>query len=786
MSPKKLIASFTFLLINFISFQLISVQYENQIIERIDVEMMNLSANAPFDSKGIKARIKSKEGDRFSQIIFDNDLKTLAKDYDRIDPILECIEGKVYITLKIWPKPTIRTLVWRGNERINTKDLENELGIASGAVFDRQEFNTAFHKLKAYYISKGFFEAQLEYIVTPDSLSNQVDIEIIVREGRAGRINDIVFINFTPEERDCLLEMIVTKTYNFFLSWLTEEGTYREEAIQQDEYTILNFLQNRGYADAKVKIDVRETSCDRITLYITANKGEVYRFGHITLNGITLFPIEDVQKRIIIKEGMRYSPEKLNQTITNISDFYGKYGYIDAAVNYEPRLVTDQYIYDIDLRVEEGDQYRVGLIKVFGNSSTQSSVILHETLLIPGEIFNIEKLKLSEERLKNIGYFNSVNVYAVKSEASCGGLGGNFRDVHIEVEEKGTGHFGTFIGYSTVESLFGGFSITETNFNYKGIRRALYGKGMSLMRGGGEYLSFNTTIGTKTRSYVLSWNKPYFMDTKWIVGFDLEQASTRYVSKDYDINASGFELHAVYPLNQFMRIRPHYRFKYTDISVDSEAPRRLRREARNSGAISAIGLTFTYDSTNHPLFPTKGFKSVAEGEYAGIGGKHHFLGLAYLNSYYFKIKEFDTKGVWKVRCDTRFLYPLGRSTASSIPIDERLFLGGDNTLRGFRPYKPGPKYKRGDPRGGISMQILSLEYSRPLWKDKVVGLAFVDAGSLTFKKFAFGRFYTSIGWGFRISVFESIPPVVLGMGYPLNPKRRGDVKKFFIAVGGRF
>ena len=50
--------------------------------------------------------------------------------------------------------------------------------------------------------------------------------------------------------------MIVTKEYNLFTSWLTNQGTYNEEAVQQDQFTILNYLQNEGYADAKVEIKV--------------------------------------------------------------------------------------------------------------------------------------------------------------------------------------------------------------------------------------------------------------------------------------------------------------------------------------------------------------------------------------------------------------------------------------------------------------------------------------------------------------------------------------------------
>lgn len=762
-----------------------SMQYESQVIEHVEIAIV--PPDASFDPQPIKSRIKSRIGDLFSQATFDSDLKLLAQEFNRVEPTLDCIDGKVFITLKIQPKPIIRVIAWTGNDRISTDDLSKELGIVPGALFDRLAFNKAFHKLKTHYVTQGFFEAELDYMVLSEPSSNRVDIEIMIHEGRAGKINEIFFVNFTGEEIEDLCEQMVTKRYCRFTSWFSGEGTYHEDAIQHDEFVILNYLQNEGYADAKVAIKVCESGSDRIMLYITADKGEKYFFGHISVNGNTLFDDQEIWRRVIVSEGIPYSPERLTQTVTNITDYYGKYGYIDAVVNFEPRLVCDQYIYDVDFTIEEGEQFRVGLIKVFGNCMTQSRVILHETLLIPGEIFNTSKLKLTEERLSNIGYFKTVNVYAVKSEECGTNLGGNFRDVHIEVEETSTGHFGLFLGYSTTEGIFGGFSVTESNFNYKGLSQVGQ-KGLSALRGGGEYASFNTTIGSKSRSYGVSWNKPYFMDTPWIVGFDADNSNTRYVSDDYNIQSSGINIHAVYPINPFLRGGCYYRFKYSHVDIDKEkATRQLIRAAKNSGIISAIGLSLTYDTTNHPLYPTKGFKSRLESEYAGIGGRHHFIGLAYINSYYFKFNKLDRIGIWKIRADARFIIPLGQS-ANSIPIDERIFLGGNNMIRGYRPYQLGPEYRKShDPKGGISMQLLSLEYSRPLFK-RFEFFSFIDAGHLTMKKWDFtsDRLYASMGYGFRISIFENAPPVVLGIGYPLNARKNRQVKRFFMTLGGNF
>ena len=382
-----------------------------------------------------------------------------------------------------------------------------------------------------------------------------------------------------------------------------------------------------------------EYSCDRIVIVITADKGEMYRFGKITFEGNTLFCDEEIMEQFRIAEGKPYSPDRLRESMLKIVDLYGKFGYIDANADFEPTLNSDCPIYDIHLTIDEGDEYRVGLIKVFGNCSTQNCVILHECLLIPGEVFNILRLKKTEERLRNVGYFKTVNVYAVRCDDSSI-FGSNYRDVHIEVEETNTGNFSAFGGFSNVESVFGGFSISEKNFNYRGLSK-VFTEGYSAVRGGGEYAYFNTTIGNKSRNYIFSWSKPYFHDTNWIVGFDIEKSNIRYISNDYSFDAFGFTLHAKYPINDYMRLGWHYRFKDTQVHVTEAGDLNplLLADAKNDGLVAAMGVAFAYDSTDHPRKPTCGHRSRIEAEYAGLGGHYNFLGLAYINTWYYTLSK---------------------------------------------------------------------------------------------------------------------------------------------------
>lgn len=806
---KNLLIFFSLLLIlpsPLISPSLTASQIDNLVIEKIDI-IGNVPEGAHFDPSVVKGKIKTRQGDFFSQIVFDNDLKTLATEYDRIEPSFEVINKKLIITLKVWPKPLIRSIIFRGNNHINSKDLQKELEIKICTVFDRLAFNKAFQKIKAYYVKKGYFEAELNYRVVDDPATQEVDIEVIIDEGRSGWISRIHFEGFHPDEEEDIAEMMVTKKLNFFLSWLSNEGLYNEEAINYDQNQIINYLQNRGYADAVVTIEPRDstTFCERIHLYITANRGERYTIGKLSFEGNLLFCNEEIENLFLVKEGGWYSPERIQETATRIESLYGRKGYIDASVSYEPKLVLDdpcfpKTTYSIHYTIEEGTPYNVGLIKVFGNDTTQTNVILHETLLTPGEVFNTEKLKRTEERLKNIGYFSDVNVYAVRSEHE--GLPGNYRDVHVEVAEQQTGKFGTFLGYSTAESVFGGINITEKNFNSAGLA-SFFDKDScdpcnQSLRGGGEFLSTTIQLGQKGSSYGLSWTKPYFLDTNWSVGFDIEYSKSSYISSDYDIKALGYNLRANYEINSFMRFGWHYRIRNSRVNLDDAAKLyftdpELYCASKIRGLISATGVSFGYDSTDRFDMPTRGFRSILEAEFAGVGGDHTFWGFAYLNSYYLSPRQYFPDNEWmqewvrgtlKFRADFRFLLPTG-GNIDNLPLDERIYLGGVNVVRGFKEYKMGPQFENTDPKGGVSMQIYSIEYNQ-VFNKRFTGFLFIDAGHLSDQDFSMGPVYWSYGAGARLKVMDSFPPVTLGLGFPVNPRKDNWVKNFFMSFGANF
>lgn len=759
--------------------------YENKIVGQIDVVFEKQDPENPFEPKSVLSRLKTRVGDPFSQLTFDRDLKSLSDEYDRVEPVIYLKNNEVHITLRLWPRPMIHSINWEGNERIKSKKLQKELYVKPFTIFNRQEFNKKFNKVKEFYIKKGYFESQLSYSVHSIPNTNQIDIQVRVHEGRSGKIKKIVFKGFTRSERSALFEMMYTKKYNFLTSWLTGTGTFHEDALEQDKMQILNYLHNRGYADAHVDIQLKDDEgSGKIIIEITAHRGTQYTFGNVTFEGNALLSNEDIEKRILIHSGETFSPEQIRETSQRIKDLYGQKGYIEANIHYETHLMENEPVYNVNFYIDEGEQYKIGLIRIFGNSSTKNHVILRESLLVPGELFDSRKLKATQTRLENIGYFKSVNVYAVRSTDDLG-LGPNYRDVYIEVEETTTGNVSLFLGFSTVDDIFGGLELTERNFNIKGMGKALRGN-ISELRGGGEYFHIRTSLGKKQTNYLVSWMDPYFQDTLWRFGFEVSRTTSRLQSEDYDIETLGFSLFASYPISNFWTFGTRYRLRNTDNKVQSKAGEEVVREFDQRGIISGINASLGYDSTDSSYKPHRGLRSYIEAEFVGIGGDFLFLKFGYVNALYIPVWS---KGTLKGRADFHFINPLGRigrtkSRQEEVPLSERFFLGGETTVRGYKPYSIGPQTSTGDPTGGISSGLLSVEYCQEIFKLLDV-FAFFDAGSVSDKEFKIPKLRMSYGVGARLELMNRTP-IIVGYGIPINPERSDDKKKFFFSMGGQF
>lgn len=732
-------------------------------VKNICVIIRNPPPAKTFDTQKITSEMKTKAGGVFVEEDFDQDLKELSKQYDHVEPDLEISGSSISITLYVTLKYKISSIEVSGTNYVSKKKVLKEINLDTGDDFTREKWIEGLNKAKTLYLRKGFYLVNFDDRVCYDDCNSTVSLQLCIDEGHGGRIGEIRFVGVDEEDAKELTSAMLCARYHPCLAYLPGKvRCYQREVAERDEIVLTETLHNKGYADASVKV-YTEPSCegDRLNLVIVVEKGPLYTVGTISIRGNKAFSKADLLPCIKVYNKNPFSSACLAETTRALRDKYGACGFIDAVIAVEPKLRgASNHIYDIDINIDENDQYWVRMINVSGNKCTRTRVVLNETLLCPGELFSLKKMEWSEQRICNTGLFKSTNVYPTSTEDP------NYKDLNIEVEEGDTGNVGLFLGLNSFKSIFGGVDITEQNFNACGILGLFATRNFSCLRGNGEYLHLKANIGDKSTTYLGQWTKPYFFDTPWIVGFDVQKDYNRYMSKGYTLKTADFDTHATYILNCYLKFRTHYRLKYSSASVKDDKNPLLKEEGHQNGLISMLGAALYYDSTDHPRRPTKGFRSRLSYDYAGLGGKFDYMKFSYLNTYYYPICR---RGIFKLRGDLQFIKTYSHTDPTDLPLGERLYQGGETSVRGYRPYILGPKFGNNEPRGGMSSFLISEEYQHMLIPNpRIDAFVFCDAGYVSLSEFTLGRHAASVGFGVRLEVMKNVP-MAFGMGYPIHP-----------------
>ncbi|MFN0065715.1 MAG: BamA/TamA family outer membrane protein, partial [Chlamydiales bacterium] len=205
--------------------------------------------------------------------------------------------------------------------------------------------------------------------------------------------------------------------------------------------------------------------------------------------------------------------------------------------------------------------------------------------------------------------------------------------------------------------------------------------------------------------------------------------------------------------------------------------------------LSSVGVLFIYDNTDHPRRPTDGLRSRFLYELYGLGGNFQMMKFSYLNSFYYPVVK---NLVFKARLDFNFIHKYGTTTTFDVPFSERFFLGGETTVRGYRPYVIGPKFDAMQPYGGLSSTLFSEELQYTLWKCPFIDLfCFVDGGTVNLEEFTIQNLNTAVGFGTRIEVMKNTP-MMFGLGWPIHPteivngQKVNNAQRFFFSMGGTF
>jgi len=741
------------------------------------VKAIEITGNKSISANTVISKMKTKIGSLYLENIVSDDIKRLylLGYFSDIKIETEDYADGVKLIIKVIERAIIEKISFEGLKHLYMQDekLRELINLQSKEkqYLDYPKLKEDCESLRKLYEKKGFSDAKVDYKLDTRQATNQVFVTFVVEEGKRLRITKVIVEGNKHYPARRILRLMKTKR-----SWLLNPGILKDEVLSEDIERINSFYKKEGFADVKVEYNIkRDAKRPHLILTIKIEEGKKYLVGEIKIQGNSSIPEKDI--RPSLKEcipGKVFSQEGLKQDIVNIQAIYFDRGYIFARADATTALNSLSGRVDIQYSIIESEIAYVDKIKIRGNVKTKDLVIRRELRIHPGDKFDGDKLRRSKERLQNLGFFEEISYDTEPSDAS------SKRDLIVEVKEAKTGAFSFGGGYSTVDQFVGFIEVEQKNFDWRNF---------PYFTGDGQDLRVRASFGTVSDSYTLSFTEPWVFDYPVSFGFDLYKTTHQResdVGYGYDEDRTGGDIRLGKEISEYLSANFMYRYERISIgNIPPEASSDLKKEdGRN--AISSAEFGLTYDSRDSVFNPTKGYVLTGSLECAGgpfSGDKDFFKFFGRASKYFplFRGSVLEFKG------RVGLADPYGDS--EEIPIYERLFAGGAETVRGYEERKVGPiDTETKDPLGGESMLIGNIEYTYPLL-EFLKGAAFFDTGNVwkRMSDLGNGHFKSSVGLGVRIKT--PIGPIRLDYGIPLNKGPAEETKskgRFHFSVSHGF
>jgi len=652
----------------------------------------------------VRSYMTVRPGDSFSQAALDDSLTSLFATGLFADVVMRR-DGSVLV-VSVVENPIINRIAFEGNRRISDDVLEAEVQLRPRVVFTRTRVQNDVARILEVYRRSGRFAATVEpQIIQLDQ--NRVDLVFEIDEGPMTGVRRISFVGNRAFSDARLREQLQTQESRWW-RFLTSDDTYDPDRLAYDRELLRRYYLKNGYADFRIVSAVAELTPDREAFYITftVDEGERYRFGNIDLTStLPSVDVESLRPLITTNEGDWYSSTEVETTIAKLTEALADQQF--AFVDIRPLITRnrEENLINITYEINEGPRVFVERINITGNVRTVDHVIRRQMQLVEGDPFNGSKLRRSETNIRNLGYFERVNVNTVPGSQPDQTI------VNVDVAEQATGELSIGAGFSTEDGPLADFGIRERN-----------------LLGRGQELGLSFTISGEATEFDLSFTEPFFLDQDLAAGFDIfHVVRDNQDESSYDEQNTGIGLRLNYPLSENLRQRVTYRLARREIeNVDEDESIYIRRQEGRT-LTSSIGHEIIYDRLDSRFTPTDGYILRFGNELAGLGGDVRYLQTTVSANYYTPIFTDDL--VLNIGGRAGYIVGLGED----VRINDRFFVGG-NSLRGFESAGIGPRDSDGNALGGNQFVTGTVELSFPIGLPDEFGLrgrTFTDFGFLT-------------------------------------------------------
>jgi outer membrane protein insertion porin family len=724
----------------------------------------------------VRANMALREGTDLDEAVIDRDIRSLYRTnlFEFIEIKRENLANNVVnLLVEVTPKYRVLSLSFTGNKAYKDSRLKKEIKSTPNGPLDERQAKDDASKLYEFYQKAGYNQAQVTYSIDRNRSTGFGTVTFKIHEGAKVRISDIRFVGNDHVKARRLKKQMETATWHPF-SWLTGGGRFKDDQFEEDLDKLRDFYKEQGYLDVEIaedKISFDYPSSGRLVITIHVNEGRLYHIGDITFSGNKIHPSPLLNLVLKQKKGMVFRPSKLDKDVENLEDFYGRDGHLDTRAHAvrKPNLQTGEI--DIEYKIEESEKFQVESIKIEGNTKTKSTVILRELALGPGDVFDSVRMKISKLRLENTRFFEDTN--ATSESTNIPGR----RNLKIVVREARTGNLTFGAGFSSLEKAVIFTELTQSNFDLFNRR--------SFFQGAGQKFRIRLQLGSRSSEAILAFEEPWFLERELALGGQVFRTSSDYTSAYYEEIRYGAQIYARKRLFGLVEGNLSYTYEVVDIRNVDPTASALIQSLSGKTHVSKLAFSLSRDTRDKIINTTNGSRAEFITELAGgpLAGDINYYRLEFHGAQFLPLFSFQNQ-VLSLLGRAGVVENFGRS--HDVPLYDKNYLGGPQTLRGFEFRMVGPKDSLGEPIGGKTYGFFSAEYDLDVVKPIRFAL-FYDAGFVNANAYDFNPKDYNDNFGFGLRLFVAGAPLSLDFGIPL----RGDHynkkgSQFNFSFGTRF
>ena len=657
----SVILYFIFLTYNF---SLVAEEEKIQLDTEKSIQINNIIVqnNERIDTETIISYLNLKSGDPVNYKILNRKLKEMYNLGLFLDIKFRVSNNDLIVIIK--ENPMINNVNFVGNKHLKEDVFREEISLKSRNVYQKKELQDAVNVVQDLYKRSGFFSAKIKTTISKLS-QNRIDITININEGNKTKIKNVKFIG-NKIFSDRRLKGIISTKESKLWRLLSSGDIYDPDRINYDKDLLRRYYLEEGYADFKINSAVAELTKDKSGFFLTysLDEGKKYKFGKVTIDNQNYKELknEEIQKFTQKIEGKFYNITKLDEVIKNIKEYGGNFGYAFLEVRPNLNKIKEKKEIDVQIIIGKSSKIYVNRIDIKGNARTKDEVIRREMRFNEGDSFSKEKLISSEQRIRNLGFFETVTSDAKQTKMN------DRTDIIFKLKEKQTGKFSVGGGFSSTNGAVANVGIEERNF-----------------LGKGQDIRAKFTVAERQTQIDFGFTEPYFYNKDISLGLDIFKTKTTFADEssfDNDTMGAGFRFG--YMITENSRHAWNYSFKDESIEGVKSGASDFITNQKGNYKTSSVSHNLAYFGVNDKFNPTKGMNWNISNKLAGLGGTVSFLKSDFKHSMYYSITD-----NYVLAAFLKGGYIFGYDD-DDVKLKDRYFLGGDS-FPGFEPAGIGPR-----------------------------------------------------------------------------------------------